>query len=147
MWRVSVGWGNQLAALKHVPPHSTSLALASRVTHGAARCTLYSARARGAVGNSARLACLRREASISLPQFPTDTRHIWQRPNAEGTAKAALKTTATATSKTTALHFYLAVILNRLLRSLQTTLLRKQLPQHSTQPSISWIKFGILMPI
>ena len=29
------------------------------------------------------------------PQFPTDTRHIWQRPNAEFTS------TATATSKTT----------------------------------------------
>ena len=36
MWRVSVGWKDQLAALKHV-----------------------------------------------FPQFPTDTRHIWQRPNAD----------------------------------------------------------------
>jgi hypothetical protein len=35
MWRVPVGWKDQLAALKHV-----------------------------------------------FPQFPTDTRHIWQRPNA-----------------------------------------------------------------
>ncbi|HWW07373.1 hypothetical protein [Collimonas sp.] len=48
MWRVSVGWKDQLATLKHV-----------------------------------------------FPQFPTDTRHIWQRPNAEFTS------TATATSKTT----------------------------------------------
>ncbi len=28
-----------------------------------------------------------------FPQFPTDTRHIWQRPHAEGTSKAASKTT------------------------------------------------------
>ncbi|WP_217646081.1 hypothetical protein, partial [Collimonas sp. OK307] len=34
-----------------------------------------------------------------FPQFPTDTRHIWQRPNAEGTSKATA--TSTATSKTT----------------------------------------------
>ncbi|SFH90809.1 hypothetical protein SAMN04515618_105216 [Collimonas sp. OK307] len=36
MWRASVGWKDQLAALKHV-----------------------------------------------FPQFPTDTHHIWQRPNAD----------------------------------------------------------------
>ncbi len=48
MWRVPVGWEDQLAALRHV-----------------------------------------------FPQFPTDTHHIWQRPNAEFTS------TATATSKTT----------------------------------------------
>ncbi len=47
MRHVSVGWKDQLAALKHV-----------------------------------------------FPQFPNDTRHIWQRPHAEGMSKAASKTTA-----------------------------------------------------
>ncbi|SFI28394.1 hypothetical protein SAMN04515618_1161 [Collimonas sp. OK307] len=44
MWRVSVGWKDQLAALKHV-----------------------------------------------FPQFPTDTRHIWQRPNADFKVKSRVK--------------------------------------------------------
>ena len=48
--------------------HCASFFLPSRVIHGAARRTLSSARAGGAVGNSvsARPACIRREASISF---------------------------------------------------------------------------------
>ncbi|SFH78569.1 hypothetical protein SAMN04515618_10383 [Collimonas sp. OK307] len=48
MCRVSVGWKDQLAALKHV-----------------------------------------------FPQFPTDTRHIWQRPHADFKVKSRVKNNPT----------------------------------------------------
>ncbi|WP_211482530.1 hypothetical protein, partial [Collimonas sp. OK607] len=58
MRRVSVGWGNQLAALKHVPP-----------------------------------------------QFPTDTRHIWQRPNADFKFKSQFKSNRNRKVKSNSLAF------------------------------------------